>query len=487
MNRPPMMRSLLLAALAALFAAGCTGSKATGPTGSSTGTSGTKTGTGKANEPPPISNRAKLLFEDALSAFEAQKKANAFDYPSLERKFKAALDADPNVAEAEYNLGVISERQGNTKEAISHYQAALKKKPTLRQASENLAVIAQNAGDIAGAVALYQGILKVFPDDGSSRARLAEIYRQTGDHEKAMEFARAALMREPQSVTAYKVMMRSYLERKQLAMAKLVALRAMKIDQNDPELHHTIGLILLQEEKKDGARGSFKRAIEVRADYVPAHVMMAQLALEVEDYPAAEEHLRRILQADSKNAAAHLNLGIAYKGQGQLDKAMQEYDEAEKLDPKLSAIYFNRGVILHRNKGAPERAIELYRKYISLAGGEVALNAEHPIFGLLREAETIVQAQNEAKAQEEQQKKLEELQKAQQALMKEEDGKGTVAPASGSDAPAENQPAGGTQPAGDAQPAANPPASGEPKQPAAAPQQKNPGKADPAEPADDLF
>jgi tetratricopeptide (TPR) repeat protein len=476
-----MMRSLLLAALAALFAAGCAGSKATGPTA---GTTGTKTGTGtKANEPVPISNRAKLLFDDALSAFEAQKKAGAFDYPSLERKFKAALDADPNVAEAEYNLGVIAERQGNSKEAIARYQAALKKKPTLRQATENLAVIAQNSGDIAGAVALYQGILKIFPDDGNSRARLAEIYRQTGDHDKAMEFARAALMREPQSVTAYKVMMRSYLERKQLTMAKLVALRALKIDQNDPELHHTIGLILLQEEKKDEARGSFKRAIEVRADYVPAHVMMAQLALDAEDYPAAEEHLRRILQADSKNAAAHLNLGIAYKGQGQLDKAMQEYDEAEKLDPKLSAIYFNRGVLLHRNKGAPERAIELYRKYVAMAGGEVALAAEHPIFGLLREAETIVQAQNEAKLQEEQQKKLEELQKAQQALMKEEDGKqGNVAPASGTEAPAATQPAGGAQPTGEA-----PSTAGQPKPPAAAPQQKNPAKADPAEPGDDIF
>ncbi len=480
MNRPPMMRSILLAALAALFAAGCAGTKAAG-TGTDTGTTGGKSAT-KPNEPPPISNRAKLLFEDALGALEAQKKANAFDYPSLERKFKAALEADQDLSEAEYNLGVLAERQGNTQEAISRYQAALKKKPTLRQASENLAVIAQNAGDISGAVSIYQGILKIYPDDGNARARLAEIYRQTGDHEKAMELSRAALMREPQSVTAYKVMMRSYLERKQLAMAKLVALRAMKIDQNDPELHHTIGLILLQEEKKDAARLSFKRAVEVRADYVPARVLLAQMDLEAEDYPGAEEHLRRILQADSKNAAAHLNLGIAYKGQGQLDKAMQEYDEAEKLDPKMAAVYLNRAVMLHRHKGAPERAIELYRKYIAMSGGEVALNAEHPIFGLLREAESIVQAQRDALLAEEQQKKLEELQKQQQEAMKAEEARqgGTVTPAAGTDAPAPATPAGGTPP-----PAANtPPADA---QPAAAPQQKNPAKTDPAEPSDDIF
>jgi tetratricopeptide (TPR) repeat protein len=217
----------------------------------------------------------------------------------------------------------------------------------------------------------------------------------------------------------------------------------------------------------------------VRADYVPSHVMLAQLALEVENYPGAEEHLRRVLQSDSKNAPAHLDLGVALKGQGQYDKAMQEYDEAEKLDPNLAAVYYNRGVLLHRNKGAPDRAVELYKKYIGLSGSEVALSAEHPIFGLLREAESIVQAQRDAVLQEEQAKKLEELQKQQQELMKAEEAKqgGAVAPAGG--APAQQpaaQPAAGVQPAAPAQKPAD-----------TAAQPTTPPKADPAEPSDDIF
>ena len=55
---------------------------------------------------------AELSFEDALKAYDAQKKANAWDYVALERKFKAAVDEDPNLAEADYNLGVLAERQG---------------------------------------------------------------------------------------------------------------------------------------------------------------------------------------------------------------------------------------------------------------------------------------------------------------------------------------------------------------------------------------
>ncbi|MDC0709025.1 adventurous gliding motility TPR repeat lipoprotein GltE [Stigmatella sp. ncwal1] len=468
------LRTSLWVAAVVMLATGCTSSTASGPTGPKNLTPQAQA---KDNEPVSISNRAKLLFEDAVKAFDAQKKSKAFDFPSLERKFKAALEADANIAEADYNLGVVAERQGKKEEAKTWYQSALKKKPSLRQASENLAVLAQNDGDIGGAVALYQDVLKRYPDDAPSRARLAEIYRQTGDHDRAMEFSRAALMREPQSTTALKVMMRSYLDRKQLAMAKLVALRALKLDENDPELHHTIGLILQQEGDADGARLQFKSALETRADYVPSHVVLAQLALEAEDYPGAEEHLRRILQAGAKSAAAHVNLGIAYKGQGQYDKAMQEYDAAEKLDPKVAAIYLNRAIILHRAKDAPERAIELYKKYIGMAGGDVALNAEAPVFNLLREAEAVIQAKGEAQAAEAQAKQMEALQAEQQKVLKAEEDKqkavgGTAANTAG------NAQAPQTAPPGEA--GTTDPGQG-------APEQKNPAQADSDEPADDFM
>ncbi|QSQ24751.1 adventurous gliding motility TPR repeat lipoprotein GltE [Pyxidicoccus parkwayensis] len=487
------MRLFSLVVAASLVAAGCTASKATGPTTPTKNPTTAKT-PGKEPEAAPISNTAKARFEDAVKSFDAQKKAKAFDYPSLERKFKLALESDPNLAEAHYNLGVIAERQGKNDEARAQYKQALSVKPSLRQASDNLAIMEQNAGNVAGAVALYQEVLQRYPDDAQSRARLAEIYRQKGDHDKAMELSRAALMRDPASTTALKVMIRSYLDRKQLAMAKLVALRGVKLDAADPELHHAVGLILQKEGKSDEARLSFQKALEVRDDYVPSHVALAQLALESEDYPGAEEHLRRILQADGKNATAHLNLGIAYKGQGQYDKAMQEYDEAEKLDPQLAAVNLNRAIILHKVKDAPERAVELYKKYIAEAGGDVALSAESPVFGLLREAEAIVNAKREAKHAEEQAKQMEDLQKKQQAQMQAAEKQaapapqppGTATPASSTGTTPQATPAGGTAAQAPAPAPATPAAT--PAAPAAGKtEKKNAGTADPSEPEDDLL
>ena len=114
---------------------------------------------------PQVSAKAKLNFEDAVKLYDEQKKSGKLDYAPLEKRFQAAVDADSSLAEADFNLGVLAEKQGKTKEAIGHYKDALRKKPTLRQAAENLAVIAQNQGDEAGAIKIYQQILATYPDD----------------------------------------------------------------------------------------------------------------------------------------------------------------------------------------------------------------------------------------------------------------------------------------------------------------------------------
>lgn len=423
MNRTMKLRTLVIALAAISFA--CTGAKEStrvqGPqvSGNEKSASNGKSANGDA-QVPQVSARAKLYFDDGVKAWDAQKKGGKPDYASLERKFQQAADEDPRFGEAYYNLGVLSERQGKTEQASGFYKQALKAKPTLKQAAENLAVIEQNKGNTAGAVEIYQQILAVYPDDASSRARIAEIYRQQGDTERALEFAREALMRDPKTLQAYKVMMLANLERKQLSMAKLVALRALKIDESDPELYYTIGLILVQENEPAKARAQFVKAAEVRPDYLPAQVMLAKLALKEEDYSGAEEHLRRILQADGKNAEALVNLGVAYKGQGQYDKAMQAYDAAEKLNPNLAAIQFNRGVILAEQKGAPEKGLEYYAKFVQLSGGETALPTDHPVFDRINNAKLIIQKRETAKAEAEAKKREEEEALKQAAEMEKQ-------------------------------------------------------------------
>lgn len=369
---------------------------------------------------PQISSKAKLIFDEALKAYEQQKKINKVDYPGLEKRFRAAADADPNLAEATYNLGVLADRQGKVKDAVALYKEALSRKPTLRQAAENLGVIAQNNGDEAGATRIYTDILNSYPDDAGSRARLAEIARRKGDLDKAIELSREALFREPKTLQAYKTMMQVYYEQKQFSLARLIALRASKIDDSDPEIFYTLGLMNMAEKDPVKARAQFKKAVEARPDFLPAHYQLCTIAFEKEDYQSAEEHLRHILQSNGKNADALLNLGVAYKGMGQLDKAMATYDEVQKLNAEMPELYLNRGIIIGI-KGDPEKAIQLFKTYIARKGEAVA--GDHPVHALIAEQEAAIAKREEDKRIAAEAAKMEEDMKKQEAAAAEEEKK----------------------------------------------------------------
>jgi len=68
-------------------------------------------------------------------------------------------------------------------------------------------------------------------------------------------------------------------------------------------------------------------------------------------------------------ATAFDNRGVAYKRKGEFDRALQDYEQAIRLNPTNANAYNNRGVI-YRIKGEYGRAIADYDEAISLKHGD---------------------------------------------------------------------------------------------------------------------
>ena len=90
----------------------------------------------------------------------------------------------------------------------------------------------------------------------------------------------------------------------------------------------------------------------------------SDVAVPVEKSKAVQE-LDEAIRLNPQDAQAYHKRGVAYGNLGQQLKAIQDFDEAISLNPKLAKFYGNRGVA-YGKLGQPERAIEDYDEAISL-------------------------------------------------------------------------------------------------------------------------
>ena len=304
------------------------------------------------------------LFDEAVRAEEEQKKLKVpADWPYLERKWRAVLDA-AEVPEARYNLGVALEGQGKLGEARVEYERAREAKPSLRQASVNLGVLLERQGDARAAAAVYQAVAREFPEDAVARERLAELYRANGQNEDAWRLAREALVREPRSLVAHKVLVQVAFAKNDLDLAKLVSLRAQKLDPTDPELPFLQGQVLARQGDDAAAAVQFRKALALRDGFLPARRALLDAALKSQAWGAVVEHATAVLKADPGNAPVELALGVALRRLGKADEALLAYDRAEKAaGGKLPEVHLARGVLYARVKGECEPAIAEIKLY----------------------------------------------------------------------------------------------------------------------------
>lgn len=82
---------------------------------------------------------------------------------------------------------------------------------------------------------------------------------------------------------------------------------------------------------------------------------------------AAEKAIRDAIARNGNNAAAFNQLGIVYRKLGRFKEADEAYTRAVQIDPNYALAYLNLGVLCDLYLQDPQRALEAYERYLSLA------------------------------------------------------------------------------------------------------------------------
>jgi protein O-GlcNAc transferase len=193
------------------------------------------------------------------------------------------------------------------------------------------------AGNLAAASELYQKILQAAPDHTDTLYLLAVIAHQTGQPSQAVELIRRSLAVTPDQARCYNLLGLSLAALGMPEEAEVGFRRAIALDDN-ADFYKNLGVLWKQHARLDDAIAAFQQAL-------------ARL-------PA--------------DAAAHFNLGSAYRAKGELGSSAESFSRAVECDSNHGHALAALGQVL-LTLARPEESIPFLQRALVLMPDDAGL------------------------------------------------------------------------------------------------------------------
>jgi Tfp pilus assembly protein PilF len=185
---------------------------------------------------------------------------------------------------------------------------------------------ASGAGRVEEAARLYRQLISLDPSHVRARNNLGVLVDQMGDHEVAMEHLRAALELEPENGEVLANLGAVLAAQGKYEQAEAQMRRAARIDPASLDVRANLGLLY------------FRRGLNAQADL----------------------EFRWVCEQDPNHALAHFYRGEALNRLGRIDEALDVLEQAARLQPQRSRIYYLMGILYDR-KNLRQEAAAMYK------------------------------------------------------------------------------------------------------------------------------
>jgi tetratricopeptide (TPR) repeat protein len=124
-------------------------------------------------------------------------------YTDARQALERSLQIKPDLAEAEYQLGLLAGQQGSRQEAIQHWQRAVTLQPHHAEALFSLGTVYLESGQLAEAESAFRQSLVTDPSNLKTEYDLALVLNKLGKSEEAKQhFERYRKMQEAEHTTS---------------------------------------------------------------------------------------------------------------------------------------------------------------------------------------------------------------------------------------------------------------------------------------------
>jgi tetratricopeptide (TPR) repeat protein len=339
----------------------------------------------------PLKEAIRLESDNALTHSNL-----GFSYNNLGRyqeaiaSYKEAIRINPDDADVHYYIGETYEKLGRNNEAIAEYKEVLRIKPNHLWASVYLNDLQQSQKrQVTSTPPLSpskkklhhaQEQVRLYPDNAGVHLILGDLYEKRGRIDEAIVSFKEAVRLNPNNADIHMVLGHAYTKADQYRDAIASIKEAIRIRPNHSDTHYFLGMVYEKLSKYQEAIASYKEAIRINPDHVKAlrsigfayefmgrnnkAIAAYKEALRINpnlisvrnDLNALEQKLpgkeqleiqlyKQKILSDPGNYMAHVNLGSAYKNNGQTEKAISEYEKAIIINPKDPLAYVGLGTL----------------------------------------------------------------------------------------------------------------------------------------------
>ncbi len=248
-------------------------------------------------------------------------------------------------------------------------------------------IAAFNKGDVAAAQTAFEAATKLAPDDANAWFLLAQVYVKQKNQAFALDAARKAetlgaknadilqglanlyagfdpakaaslgaryAEQKPEDKKAWQRLAEFCLATGQSERAIEAATRGLKSDKS-PALHALLGRAFVDSKQWARAGAEFAEAVKLNPYDEEFHFRRAQLYLLQQDWATALAVLESARQYFDKSPQIELSMGVAYYGERDFAKAVDQFLKTIRLAPDAQQPYLFLGRILeHAGERLPE-------------------------------------------------------------------------------------------------------------------------------------
>lgn len=299
---------------------------------------------------------------------EAVQHLNQGNWALARDRLQQILGINPSHAVALYLQGVGAYRQGHWSDAEGLLRRALLVDATPLQVSLHLAYALQAQGRCLEAIACLEQALKKAPDGPALRIALAQGREDAGLYDQAVADYRAVLDHRPDELHA------------RLRLAALLCRMARSAEaeellQNAPPdrfnsleqaaWSHRMALTLKHQRRLPEALYHLERAHHAAPRDRKIALDLAVLLQHLRRYDAAVAVLEQLIEADSLDLEAHLQLNELLYRQGRDAAFLLSYDRAARRTPAAAPLLSFKGSLLLKAERAAE-ALAAFERALGL-------------------------------------------------------------------------------------------------------------------------